>query len=46
MKGRSVVIPVAPSFSFHRMNDFNLLVKYLYTECFFFMNYDPVRTLA
>ena len=34
-KGRSVVIPVAPSFSFHRMNDFNLLVKYLYTECFF-----------
>ena len=35
MKGRAVVIPVAPSFSFHRMNDFNLLVKYLYTECFF-----------
>ena len=21
--------------AFHRMNDFNLLVKYLYTECFF-----------
>lgn len=35
MKGRSVVIPVAPSFSFHRINDFNLLVKYLYTERFF-----------
>ena len=35
MKGRSVVIPVASSFSFHRMNDFNLPVKYLYTECFF-----------
>lgn len=46
MKGRSVVIPVAPSFSFHRMNDFNLLVKYLYTECFSFINYDPVTTLA
>lgn len=46
MKGRSVVIPVAPSFSFRRMNDFNLLVKYLYTEFFFFMNYDPVTTLA
>ena len=35
MKGRSVVIPVAPSFSFHRMNDFNLLVKDLYSDFFF-----------
>ena len=25
-----------PSFSFHRMNDFNLLIKYLYTECFLY----------
>ena len=46
MKGRSVVIPVAPSFSFHRMNDFNLLVKYLYTEFFFLIQNDPVKTLA
>ena len=34
MKGRAVVIPAVPSFSFHRMNDFNLLIKYLYTERF------------
>lgn len=29
MKGRAVVIPAVPSFSFHRMNDFDLFIKYL-----------------
>ena len=36
MKGRAVVIPAVPSFSFHRMNDFDLSIKYLYTEHFLY----------